>query len=72
MNVFSIIIGLIALILALIGFWPLLGWVNWIVVPMVAVGIVSGLLAKKTTGRNINLVVAVLAGVRLMVGGGII
>lgn len=65
-------LGLIALVLALVGFWPLLGWVNWFVLPLVAIGLVSGILAKKTTGRNINLVVGVLAGVRLMVGGGVV
>jgi hypothetical protein len=72
MNVFSTIIGLVALILALVGFIPLVGWLNWFVIPLAVVGLVLGLLSKKTRGRNINLVVLALAIFRLVVGGGIL
>jgi hypothetical protein len=72
MNVMSIIIGLIALIIALVGFIPLLGWLNWFVIPGAVVGLVLGLMSKKTSGRNINLVVLALAIIRLALGGGIL
>lgn len=72
MNLLSVIIGIVVLILALIGFVPLLGWLNWFVIPGAVVGLVLGLLSKKTTGRNINLVVLALAVVRLVLGGGIL
>jgi hypothetical protein len=72
MNVFSTIIGLVALILALVGFIPLLGWLNWFVIPLAVVGLVLGLLSKKTSGRNINLVVLTLAIFRLAIGGGVL
>jgi hypothetical protein len=72
MNVISIIIGLMALIIALVGFIPLLGWLNWFVIPGAVVGLVLGLMSTKTSGRNINLVVLALAIIRLALGGGIL
>jgi hypothetical protein len=72
MNVFSTIIGLMALIIALVGFIPLLGWLNWFVIPGTVVGLVLGLMSRKTSGRNINIVVLVLAIIRLALGGGIL
>jgi hypothetical protein len=72
MNVISVIIGLMALIIALVGFIPLLGWMNWFVIPGAVVGLVLGLMSTKTSGRNINLVVLALAIIRLALGGGIL
>jgi hypothetical protein len=72
MNVLSTIIGLMALIIALVGFIPLLGWLNWFAIPLGVVGLVVGLMSRQTSGRNINLVVLVLAAVRLALGGGIL
>ena len=72
MNALSIVIGLMALIIALVGFIPLLGWLNWFVIPGAVVGLVLGLLSQKTSGRNINLVVLALAMIRLALGGGIL
>ena len=71
MNVMSAIIGIVALIIALVGFIPLLGWLNWLVIPVAVVGLVLGLMSKETSGRNINIVVLVLAIIRLALGGGI-
>jgi hypothetical protein len=72
MNIISVIIGLMALIIALVGFIPLFGWLNWFAIPGAVVGLVLGLLSQKTSGRNINLVVLALAIIRLALGGGIL
>jgi hypothetical protein len=72
MNILSTVIGLMALAIALVGFIPLLGWLNWFVIPGAVVGLVLGLLSQKTSGRNINLVVLALAMIRLALGGGIL
>ena len=72
MNLFSIIIGVVALLGALVGFVPLLGWFNWLVIPLAVVGLILGLLATSNSGRNVNLVVLVLAVIRLFLGGGLI
>ena len=72
MNVLSTIIGIVALIIALVGFIPLLGWLNWFVIPLAVVGLVMGLMSRQASGRNINLVVLALAMIRLALGGGIL
>ena len=72
MNVFSTILGLMALIIARVGFIPLFGWLNWFAIPLAVVGLVLGLLSQKTSGRNVNLVVLALAIIRLALGGGIL
>jgi hypothetical protein len=71
MNVISALIGIVALIAALVAFLPFLGWLNWLVIPVVAIGLVLGLFSEGTTGRNINLVVLVIAMFRLFIGGGL-
>ena len=71
LNFISSLIGVIALIIAIIGFFPLLGWLNWIALPISVVGVIIGIVAIKNDGRNINLVVIVIAIFRLMIGGGI-
>lgn len=72
MNTASVIVGVVALLVALVGFIPLLGWLNWLVLPAAVVGLVLGLMSRGTSGRNINLVVIALALFRLSLGGGIL
>jgi hypothetical protein len=70
-NLASLIIGLVALIGALIAFIPLLGWLNWLVIPLAVIGAAVGLMSRATAGRNMNLLVIMVGVVRLMLGGGI-
>ena len=72
MNVFSVIIGLVALAIGMVGFIPLLGWLNWFVIPLAVLGLVTGLLSPASSGSTINLVVIVMGVVRLILGGGIL
>ena len=72
LNIASIVIGVIALILAVPAFIPLLGWANWVVVPVAVVGLALGAMSSRTSGRNLNIVVIVIGVGRLMLGGGII
>ncbi len=72
MNLISVLIGLVALLGALIGFLPLLGWLNWLVIPVAVVGLVLGLLARERAGRNVNAVVMAFAAIRLAIGGGLL
>jgi hypothetical protein len=69
MNVRSLIIDLRALTIVLVGFIPLLGWLNWLAIPEAVVALVRGLLSRKTSERQINLVVLALAIIRLVLGG---
>ncbi len=71
-NVASLIIGFVALILAIIAFIPLLGWANWLIIPLAVIGAGVGMVSRGTSGRNLNLFVIVVGVVRLMLGGGIL
>ena len=72
LNIGSLVIGAIALVLAVFAFIPLLGWANWVIVPFAVVGLALGAMSDKTSGRNLNIVVIVIGVIRLMLGGGII
>jgi hypothetical protein len=70
-NLVSLIIGFVALIFAVIAFLPLLGWANWLIIPLAIIGAVVGMFSRGTAGRNLNLFVILIGFVRLMMGGGI-
>ena len=71
-NVISLILGCIALVLVAIPFIPLLGWANWIILPIAIVGLGIGATSDRTSGRNLNIAVIVIGVIRLMLGGGIL
>jgi hypothetical protein len=71
-NIFSCIFGAIALLLAIVGFIPLLGWLNWLNLLIAGVGIAFGFASDKNSGRNFCFVVAAICALRLWMGGGII
>ena len=72
LNVISILIGVVALMLAIPSTIPLLGWGNWLVLPIALVGVLVGVFSSKQSGRNFCLIVFAIACLRLIVGGGII
>jgi len=72
LNFVSLIIGLVALLCAAIAFIPLLGWANWLIIPLAVIGAGIGVMSSSNMGRNLNLFVIVVGIVRLMLGGGII
>lgn len=72
LNFFSIIFGVVGLILAIPSLIPLLGWGNWLVLPFGVIGLALGAMSDQKSGRNLNLVVLLVAIVRLSLGGGFI
>jgi hypothetical protein len=71
LNLLSLIVGAVALLLAIPAFIPLLGWLNWFVVPLALLGLGLGVASRSKSGRNLNLIVIVVAILRLMLGGGL-
>lgn len=71
LNIIAYIIGLLSLVIVIPAQIPLLGWANWVALPVIVVGIIVGALSSKDGGRNFCLVVLLIAAVRLMLGGGI-
>jgi len=72
LNLVSIIIGLVSLVCVAIAFLPLLGWANWLVVPLAVIGAAIGAMSRGTAGRNLNILVIIIGVLRLMLGGGIL
>jgi hypothetical protein len=71
LNILSGLIGLVTLILMIPAVIPLVGWLNWILVPMALFGAVIGMISSKNGGRNFCLIVAAFGALRLFIGGGI-
>lgn len=71
LNLVSLIIGFVALVFAVIAFLPLLGWANWLIIPLAIIGAAVGMISRGSAGRNLNLLVIVIGVVRLMIGGGL-
>ena len=71
LNVLAFLIGLLSLVIVIPAQIPLLGWANWLALPLIVVGIIVGALSSKDGGRNFCLVVLLIAAVRLMLGGGL-
>ena len=72
LNIVSILIGLVTLLAGFVAFVPFLGWLNWLVIPIGIAGAGIGALSSSKGGRNFNLVLIVIFGLRLMLGGGIV
>ena len=72
LNLLSLLVGAVALVLGILAFFPLLGWAYWVIIPIALVGLGLGVVSRRKSGRNLNLVVIVVGVIRLMLGGGII
>lgn len=72
LNLLSLLVGAVALVLGIIAFFPLLGWAYWLIIPLALVGLGLGVVSRQKSGRNLNLVVIIVGGLRLMLGGGIV
>lgn len=71
LNILSGFIGLVTLILMIPAIIPLLGALNWILVPLALFGALVGMMSSKNGGRNFCLIVAAFGALRLFLGGGI-
>ncbi|MBF0289923.1 MAG: hypothetical protein HQM14_19075 [SAR324 cluster bacterium] len=72
MNLASIIIGIVCIPIMFLGFIPLLGWLNWVVLPSAVIGAIVGAFGDKKTGLIVNIIVFVVGALRLSVGGGLL
>ena len=72
LNVLAYLVGLVSLVIVIPAQIPLLGWANWLALPLIVLGIIIGALSSKEGGRNFCLVVLLIAAVRLMLGGGVV
>lgn len=71
-NIVSVLVGLVALPVALVGLVPFFGIANYLAIPIAVVGAAIGMLSGHKSGRNFNLFVIIVAVIRLFLGGGLI
>ena len=72
LNFVSLTIGVVALVFVSIAFLPLLGWANWLVVPLAVIGAAIGAMSRGRAGLNLNILVIIVGVLRLILGGGIL
>ena len=56
----------------IIGLIPMLGMLNWVVIPLALLGVIFGIFSKNTGGLTLNGIVLIVAIIRLIAGGGIL
>jgi len=72
-NIIAILLGILVLPIVILGTIPFLGWANWLALPLLVIGVVAGQMSSSGNGgRNLCIVVGIIAAVRLSIGGGII
>ena len=80
MKIVSFVLGIVSIIGMFIGLIPFLGWINWGVIPIAAVGLIISIVAIASEKENRGLgiaglilcTIALLIGIiRLIIGGGI-
>lgn len=69
LNLLSILVAVIAFPVMLLALIPLLGWLNYVVLPLALVGAALGAMSSSKSGRNLNIVVLVIGSIRLWLGG---
>ena len=72
LNLISFLFGIVSLIIVIPSTIPLLGWGNWFALPLIVIGVVIGQLSSSNSGRNFNLIVLLIAVIRLSLRGGLI
>ncbi|WP_230688234.1 hypothetical protein [Hymenobacter jeongseonensis] len=72
MNIISTLWGIVALLLAVLALFPLLGWANWFILVFAVIGLIIGAFGQRKTGMMLNGIAILIACVRLFIGGGII
>ena len=71
LNLVSMIIGVVALILAIPAFLPILALGYYLIIPLAIIGALIGQASSSNAGRNLNLFVIVVGVLRLMLTGGL-
>ena len=52
MNLLSLIVGVVALLLAIVAFIPLLGWANWLIIPLAMIGALIGFASRSKAAET--------------------
>ncbi|GBD40213.1 hypothetical protein HRbin38_00068 [bacterium HR38] len=70
MRTLSLVLAVVALLLLLPALLPLLGWLNWVVLPLALLAAGLGLLSGEERAFKLGLLLMVVSALRLILGGG--
>jgi len=80
MGLISFILSLIAILLTIVAFFPLLGWLNWLFIPFSLIALMVNILFRyfnlgfanlAKAGMLVSLVALMVGFLRLAIGSGI-
>ena len=66
------LLGIIALLITLVAFIPLLGILNWVAIPLSIIFLIICVLIKSDNGKALCIVSIIVGILRLLLGGGIV
>ncbi len=69
-KILGILLGVLSLIGMGIAFIPLLGWLNWLVIPLAVIGFVLSRVGRSRGGTIACLITIIVGVLRLKLGGG--
>lgn len=72
MKVLAVITTLIAMLIAILTFIPLLGWLYWIIIPIAGIGYLFAYQSQSGSLKIINMVIIILGVIRLATCGGFV
>jgi len=72
MKAICVLFALIASILAVVAFIPLLGWLYWVVIPIGILSLIFSIIGGSSTGKTLSIIVILVGIFRLMIGGGVL
>ncbi|APD08576.1 MULTISPECIES: hypothetical protein [Thermus] len=72
MRTLSLVLAVLALLLLLPALFPLMGWLNWMVLPLALLGAGLGVLSGEDRAFKLGLLVMAVSALRLLLGGGLL
>jgi hypothetical protein len=72
MKIIGRLFAVLSLIGMVLGLIPLLGWLNWLNIPLAILGLVFSVIGKSRGSTIICSVAIIFGGIRLLIGGGIL
>lgn len=70
MNLLSLAIAIVAVAQLWRPFLPFAGWSGWMVIPLALMGLGMGALSERTLGRDLNVLLVVVASILLLLRAG--
>ena len=66
------LLGIIALLVTLVAFIPLLGILNWVAIPLSIIFLIICVIIKSDNGKTLCIISIIVGILRLLLGGGIV